>query len=137
MSAKSTIVALAIVGAIIAPLSCVAQGGGNGGAGAATSRGAASSWGPANSGTAVGAGAPGPAGAPTSGGVAATAPAARPVLPPPPAQNSNMTWDGDRLKPNDYRIAHPMYPRPRTALTRFDVNPFRASQAPYGYGVAY
>ena len=139
MSAKSSIAVLAVVGAIIAPLSCLAQGGGGsgaGGAGGEPSGGAARSGGPANSGTAVGTGAPGPAGPPTSGGVTVTAPAARPVLPPAPAQNSNMTWDGDRLRPNDYRIAHPIYPRPRTALTPFDVNPFRAPQAPYAYGVA-
>lgn len=137
MSVNSTMVALVLVGVIVAPLSCLAEGGGGSSTGGA-SGGAASGAGPANSGTAVGTGgAPGPAGAPTSGGVTATAPDARPVLPPSPAQNSNITWDGDRLRPNDYRIGHPMYPSPKTALTQFDIKPFRVPQTPYGYGGCY
>ena len=46
------------------------------------------------------------------------------VLPPAPSQNPDMTWDGNRLRPNDRRRKFEFYPRPRTAFTKFDVSPF-------------
>src|SRR5450631_2701332 len=103
MSVKSTIIAVGLIGAMIPPAACLAQGGG-----------AASPPAPATE-------APRPA------------PAVRPVLPPAPAQNGDMTWDGDHLRPNNYRITHPMYPRPRTALTPFDVRLFSGVFAYDGY----
>jgi hypothetical protein len=104
MSVKSTIVAVALISAIIAPMVCFAQGGG--GAGGA------------------GGGASGvePPATPGGGGTTRTT---RPELSPPPFENSDMTWDGNRLRLNDRSQSHPVYQRPRTALTPFDVNPFR------------
>jgi hypothetical protein len=146
---------------MLVPAACLAQGGGGAGGGGAGASGAgsagsglsgsgASGPGAAGSGTsAPGAvrsratnsiGAGGPAGAATPSGVgtnpgnaAGTAPAARPVLPPAPAQNSNMTWDGDRLRPIDGRQSHHFYPRARTALTPFDVRPFSGTYVYDGY----
>jgi hypothetical protein len=152
MSVKSTVIAIALVGAMTAPVACLAQGGA-GGAGAGAS-GAGSSGSGASGPDASGSGASGSAnpgnaagsGNENEGGVgssttrpapdintAAPAPPARPVLPAAPAQNSNMTWDGDRLRPNNYRITHRVYSRARTALTPFDVHPFSGTYAFYGY----
>jgi hypothetical protein len=50
-------------------------------------------------------------------------------LPPPPSQNVDMTWDGDRLRPNDPRRKFSSYARSRTALTAFEIRPFERSSA--------
>jgi hypothetical protein len=55
-------------------------------------------------------------------------------LPAPPSQNVNMTWDGDRSRPNDRRRKFSFYPRLRTALTRFDVAPFENPPMPAAFG---
>jgi hypothetical protein len=135
MSIKSTLMAIALVGAMIAPVACLAQGGGGADGGASGPGGVPSGSGDPQTGAPTGnnsgPGSASPPAPPTD--VARTAPPARPVLPPSPAQNGGMTWDGDRLRPNNYRISHPMYPRPRTALTPFDVHPFSRTLAYDGY----
>lgn len=158
MSVKSSVIAAMLISAMIAPVTCLAQGGAGGGGGGGAAGGGASGSGSSgsgasgagsagsgtstNPGNAAGAGAPGPTGKGTSSSPvpatnpAGTARAGRQELPPAPAENSNMTWDGNRLRPNDRRQSHPVYPRSRTALTPFDVHPF-AGTFRYGYDGYY
>jgi hypothetical protein len=135
MSIKSTVMAMALVGAMIAPVACLAQGGGGAGGGASGPGGAPSGSGDPQTGAPTGNNSgPGAASPPAPpADVARTAPAVRPVLPSAAAQDPNMSWDGDRLRPSDRRQFYPVYPRARTALTPFDVRPFSGTFAYVGY----
>lgn len=151
MSRQSKFLAFAVIGVLLSPLACLAQGAGGGGAGGAG--GGASGSGAAGSGTGSGnnagsapgaAGAKGPGsnapggvgGGPDNNGVprlgtnSTAAPSAGTGVIPPPV-NDNLTWDRGRQRPNNYRQPYRIYPRARTALTRFDVQPFAADEACY------
>lgn len=120
MPAKSNTRAIALVAVLLAPCICFAQSGTGIGTGAG---------GPAGSNTAPASTAPGSGAA--AGSDSNGVPPVRNNPAPsagtgtiPPAVNDNLTWDSGRQRPNNTRQAYRIYPRPKSALTSFEVRPF-------------
>jgi hypothetical protein len=137
MSRPSKFFTFAVIGVLLSPLACLAQGsagaGASGAAGSGTGAGnnAGSDTGKAGAsgaGSNVPSGAGGGAdnnGVPRLGTNSTAAPSAGTGI-IPPAVNDNLTWDRGRQRPNNYRQPYRIYPRARTAFTPFDVQPFAA-----------